>query len=556
MTVSIRAKTMLGVAIIEGVLLAILITVAVGFMRDSSNEALKKRAETTVRLFATTTKDAVLSYDLASLEIFTAELIQNPDIEYVRVLTPDKQLLSSAGQAQRIDQPFVADTSVESTNDGIFDVYSEIREQNEVYGRIELGLAVDSITQAMNRVKNWTVTIAIMEMFLVAVFSYFLGIYLTRNLYKLREATNTMSENLKQGIYENESPVIESNDELEDLSRSFDNLNHTLKQEHQRRQQYENDLIELNATLEKRVAHRTEQLKQQNDSLEQANQELALAQQKLVQSEKMASVGQLAAGVAHEINNPLGFVTSNLGTLNDYLTDYQRICDLAQALPGTDVESLPDALNTLQHLLKEIELEYLHEDCKDIVSESIGGLKRIADIVADLKQFSHVDGHSLEPASINDCIKAALNMVNNEIKYHCRVHTELAELPDIPLNPGKVVQVITNLLINGSQAIEGKGDIFVSTRLIVERQPHQVEVRVKDTGKGIADDILTKIFDPFFTTKPVGKGTGLGLSVSYDIMQEHHGHIDVSSSLGEGTEFVLSFPVESTHVERQPVNRP
>ncbi len=541
MRLSLRSKTMLGVAVIEAVLLAALVTVAVGFMRDSANEALLKRANTTARLFATTTKDAVLSYDLASLDTYTSDLMLNPDIVYVKVLSAGGTVFSSAGDKNFINKKFLPDNAVETVTDGVFDVLSEIKQDETVYGEVQLGIAIDSITAAMSKVRNWTISIAVMEMFLVAIFSYILGVYLTKNIYRLRKVTGLLSENIKNGVYESTNVTIKSQDELQDLSIAFNELAETLLREHSRRTEFEGELIRLNETLEGRVELRTEQLQAQNSELEQINKDLALAQEQLVQSEKMASVGQLAAGVAHEINNPLGYVTSNLKVLTEYIEEYQQACFKVKAFVDSDsIEQRKVLVSDLIEHFKKADFQFVDADSTDLILGSISGLERIAEIVKNLKQFSRADEDEFQECDINECVRTSLNMVNSEIKYHCDVKVDLQPLPIISANIGKIIQVLTNLLINGSQAVKQGGQLDIATSCC----DNNVQVKVSDNGEGIPKGVIKKIFDPFFTTKPVGEGTGLGLSISYDIVQEHNGRIDVRSVENEGTTFTITLPIQ------------
>lgn len=555
MRLSIRLKTMLGTAAIEASLLTALIVVALNFMLESADEALNKRASTTARLFASATKDAVLSFDLASLDTFTTELLSNPDIVYVRVLDDSNQLLASAGTNARLYSTFKADTSVTSVTDGIFDAQALITEEGETFGTVQLGIDIGTINQTMNDVRRWIISIALFEMLLVAIFSYVLGIYLTRNLYRLKQSATRINQNIQSNDYSFEVRPILSKDELQELSLAFAELSNTLIEEHNRRAQFEQELLELNNQLEQRVERRTLKLQEQNEKLEQVNHDLAETQQQLVQSEKMASVGQLAAGVAHEINNPLGFVLSNLNTLKGYVDEYQEACQLViQFLDATEQPKRRNIANKMLNHFKDAEFDYLDEDSDEILTESIKGLGRITEIVKNLKQFSRADSDDMHECDINECIKTALNMVSNEVKYHCTINTDLAPLPATMGNMGKLIQVFTNLLINGGQAIAsglddsngnsmggGKtsGKIDVKTYQKIDT----IYVEISDTGKGIPDDILDKIFNPFFTTKPVGEGTGLGLSICYDIIQEHGGDIRVASAVGQGTTFTITLPM-------------
>lgn len=563
MRLSIRLKTMLGTAAIEASLLTALIVVALNFMLESADEALNKRASTTARLFASATKDAVLSFDLASLDTFTTELLTNPDIVYVRVLDGSNQVLASAGDTEQLQRTFSADISVTNVTDGIFDAQALITEEGETFGTVQLGIDIGTINQTMNDVRRWIISIALFEMLLVAIFSYVLGIYLTRNLYRLKQSATRINQNIQSNDYSFDVRPILSKDELQELSQAFAELSNTLIEEHNRRTQFEQELLELNNQLEQRVERRTLKLQEQNEKLEQVNHDLAETQQQLVQSEKMASVGQLAAGVAHEINNPLGFVLSNLNTLKGYVDEYQEACQLViQFLDATEQPKRRNIANKMLNHFKDAEFDYLDEDSDEILTESIKGLGRITEIVKNLKQFSRADSDDMHECDINECIKTALNMVSNEVKYHCTIHTDFAPLPATMGNMGKLIQVFTNLLINGGQAIAsglddsngnsmggGKtsGKIDVKTYQKIDT----IYVEISDTGKGIPDDILDKIFNPFFTTKPVGEGTGLGLSICYDIIQEHGGDIRVASAVGQGTTFTIALPMGLKHGKQE-----
>ena len=303
-------------------------------------------------------------------------------------------------------------------------------------------------------------------------------------------------------------------------------------------------LRELNEQLEQRVRQRTValeaanlHLKQNNLELKQLNQKLESAQSQLLQSEKMASVGQLAAGVAHEINNPIGFVNSNLSTLEKYITSLSSVLSAygrIEARLGTSAFS--EAIEVKQ----KVDLPYLLEDIPNLLKESQDGLARVKRIIQDLRDFSHVDESTWQLASLENCMDSTLNVATNEIKYKAEVIKKYAGLPEVECMPSQLNQVFLNLLVNAAQAIETKGFITISTGV----QGSEVWIEVGDTGKGIAAENLKKIFDPFFTTKPIGKGTGLGLSVSFGIVQKHGGRIEVRSELGKGTAMRVWLPIK------------
>jgi PAS domain S-box-containing protein len=266
--------------------------------------------------------------------------------------------------------------------------------------------------------------------------------------------------------------------------------------------------------------------------------ELAQAQRHLLQSEKMASIGQLAAGVAHELNNPIGFVNSNLGTLDGYLHDIFAIADAYAAVESATPACCPQ-LDKVLTLKREKDYDFLRNDIYQLMAESKDGLARVAKIVKDLKNFSRAGETAMQWADLHQGIDSTLNIVWNELKYKCTVTKDYGSLPQVWCEPSQINQVFMNLLVNAGHAIPDKGEIALRTG----QQGEQVFVAITDTGAGIAPENLLRIFDPFFTTKPVGQGTGLGLSLSYSIMQKHHGRIEVQSTLGKGTTFTVWLPI-------------
>ena len=304
----------------------------------------------------------------------------------------------------------------------------------------------------------------------------------------------------------------------------------------------EAELRESRDRLEEGVRARTAELQAANASLQAEKQhqqelikKLEEAQNQLLQSEKMASMGQLAAGVAHEINNPIGFVNSNLGTLQRYVNNLLRLLDAYENLEPAFGEN---ALQDLRQLKQEIDTAYLRQDISDLLAESLDGMQRVKRIVQDLKDFSHVDRAELEWADLEKGLDSTLNVVWNELKYKAKVSKEYAHPPAIECLPSQLNQVFMNLLINAAHSIETTGEIVIRTGF----DPQSVWVEVEDTGSGIPSENLTRIFEPFFTTKAVGKGTGLGLSLSYGIVKKHHGRIEVTSELGKGTKFKVILP--------------
>ncbi|MBI5576374.1 MAG: PAS domain-containing protein [Deltaproteobacteria bacterium] len=279
------------------------------------------------------------------------------------------------------------------------------------------------------------------------------------------------------------------------------------------------------------------ELSRKNVELQKAYTELKTSQAKILQQEKMASIGQLAAGVAHEINNPIGFVSSNLGTLRKYVDRLTQYMDLQE---GVIYRCCPEAeRDTLQDKSREMKIDHTRKDISDLIEESAEGTERVRTIVLDLKAFSRVDEADAKMADINECLSSTINIVWNELKYKAALKREFGEIPPTRCRPRQLNQVFMNLLVNASQAIETNGEIGVRTW----SENGHIVVAVSDTGCGIPSEHLGRIFEPFFTTKEVGKGTGLGLSITYDIVKQHNGDISVASEIGIGTTFTVKIPV-------------
>jgi two-component system NtrC family sensor kinase len=287
--------------------------------------------------------------------------------------------------------------------------------------------------------------------------------------------------------------------------------------------------------------HETTEFRRMNESLQRTSAELHQAQAQAFQQEKMASIGQLAAGVAHEINNPMGFISSNLATMGKYM---QKLGAFETALiEAVQKRGDQETVALVNDVRTELKIDFILKDLHTLLEESRDGAQRVRCIVRDLKSFSHEDEAQCKPFSINECLDSTLNMARNEIKYVADVERDYD--PALPLlngYPQKLNQVFMNLLVNAAHAIEEHGTI----RLKTFSEGGDIVVCISDTGKGIAPENLTRIFEPFFTTKVVGKGTGLGLSISYDIIKNHGGILTVESEVGTGTTFTVRLPLNHT----------
>lgn len=362
---------------------------------------------------------------------------------------------------------------------------------------------------------------------------YFVAAPLTDAEGRVVGAVETLRDFTEQRIVESE--LIQSKRELEQLVAT-------------RNDQLREATRELKADVVRREQAEAE-LTRQLEELTVLHGDLKQAQQQLVQSEKLASIGQLAAGVAHEINNPIGFVQSNLGSLERYFEHIMKLLEgyrEGEILLGEAFRNHPggaDLIERMKQLKQDAELDYLKDDIPDLLKESRDGITRVKQIVADLKDFSRVDSQQQwEWVDLTAGLNSTLNVVQNEIKYRAEVVKEYAPLPLVKCLSSQINQVFMNLLVNAAQATpEGtRGTITIRCG----SRSGEVWVEVADTGSGIPEENLKRIFDPFFTTKPIGKGTGLGLSLSYGIVRKHGGQIEVKSEVGVGTCFRVSLPVE------------
>lgn len=310
--------------------------------------------------------------------------------------------------------------------------------------------------------------------------------------------------------------------------------------------QAETALAAINSRLEAQVRERTQALIDANKILEfeknqqtTLNRQLQETQAHLVQSEKMASIGQLAAGVAHEINNPLGYIYSNLNSLEQYIGELGRVVELAERMAAQAPVGSSDA-EAFNQLKQAVDLNFIKTDAADLVAESLEGAKRAKKIVQDLRDFSRIDAQERALFDLEAGLDATLNIVSNEIKYKAEVIKQYGGIKPFECVGAQLNQVFMNLLVNAAQAIRDFGKITIRTGY---QGTERLWVEVEDTGQGMSEETRARIFDPFFTTKPVGKGTGLGLSLSYKIIKDHQGEIEVDSVPGQGTKFRIYLPV-------------
>ena len=353
------------------------------------------------------------------------------------------------------------------------------------------------------------------------------GILIARRITQPVRLLSEATQRISAGQFDQLIPV-EQRDELGLFAENFNAMTSKLKKTLE-------ELEEFNRTLEKKVEQRTGQYKQANEELTLAMHQLKMAQSQLVQSEKMASLGQLVAGVAHELNTPIGSISANMPVLGQYID--QTISVIDQLKPADLSESGAQAL---EKMLEEIEFDFIKEDAGSLIAGVKNAAARVKEIVLSLRNFSRLDEAEIKDVLLEEGLDNTLSFLQHNFKSDIEVIKDYQLNKTVGCYAGLINQVFVNLITNAEHAIKGQGVISLITR----EENGLAIVEIKDSGHGIGDDIRQKIFDPFFTTKAVGSGTGLGLSIAYGIMEKHHGSISVSSVPGEGCIFTLKLPMQ------------
>lgn len=305
-------------------------------------------------------------------------------------------------------------------------------------------------------------------------------------------------------------------------------------------------ILQQNIELEKKVNERTEALQETNNELNDALSNLKSAQSQLVDAEKMAALGQLTAGIAHEINNPINFVTSNIKPLQLDIDDLKEIISKYENIDFS-TDNVEEQIKEIEAFKKQIDLEFINNEIDSLLVGITDGAKRTAEIIRSLRNFSRLDEDDLKPVDINEGLHSTLVLVRNSLPDNVKVIKNFGNLPKVECLPGKINQVFMNLISNAIQAIRSNGKDREEEFLTIgtHYENDNVIISIKDTGTGMTDEVKHKIFEPFFTTKEVGEGTGLGLSIVFSIIEKHKGHIDVLSEVGQGTEFIITLPVNT-----------
>jgi signal transduction histidine kinase len=388
-----------------------------------------------------------------------------------------------------------------------------------------IGVEIDKsdVFRPIKVLSYWLIGVTVLLGSLVVLFTYLIAEGIAGPLKILIHSASRIAKgNFKERV------PIRSSDEVGILASKFNEMAGALSIR-------EVQLQELAKNLEEMVRDRTVELENSHEALKRAYFDLQSAQEQLVQTEKMASLGQLVAGIAHEIKNPLNFIYGNTGFLADYAKKLQDVVESFENLP-----SLSDEDRARMTALKErIHYSFIKEDLKILIDNFTEGARRINTIVTDLRAFSRMDTDDVSEVDLHTSLDLSLNLLRNQYKNRVAIHKEYGDIPKIRGYAGKLNQVFMNLLSNAFHAVRGSGEVWIRTR----RSDEVVEIEIEDNGIGIPKEHLKRIFEPFFTTKPVGQGTGLGLSISYGIIEQHQGKILVTSEPQKGSSFIVSLPI-------------
>lgn len=465
--------------------------------------------------------------DLVGFDELCDEVVgKYPDITYAAVVDTNGTVLfhsNNTARHRRMDDPEL-NRAVGQTKESVVRYAADGREMfgfvvpvvdssGRHVGAVVLGYPMENITGKVAALTGQNVAVSFLQFGVALVLiALFLSLWVTKPLVKLQRATEHI---VSQGTDSFRPVDINSRDEIGRLAASFN---------------------EMAADLQKTTVSKAR--------LEEALRQLQLVQAQLIQQEKLAGIGQLAAGVAHEINNPMAFIISNLEILRQY-TDklgqfvaFQEVALNDLAKDGGKAAVAAEVIASVGNVRRSMKIDYVLGDTKDLIGETLDGAARVKNIVHDLQGFARSD-LVRKMANINDGIDATVNVIGSELKNVAVVTTDLGELPLTSCNPGQLNQVFMNLFVNAAQAIESFGEIHIKTWA----DEDNIFISVADSGRGIPATNMNRIFEPFFTTKEVGKGIGLGLSASYDIIRNHGGEIKVESEEGKGTTVTIVLPI-------------
>ncbi len=414
------------------------------------------------------------------------------------------------------------------------DIRPVTSEERELLGVAVVGISFERVENLFLDLRKQMLGPVLFIIALAVIIARFLVNMISRPIERLARGTQRIARgDLTQEV------EVSNPSEIRELAQSFNQMMHDLRSSRQ-------ELERWTETLEHRVRERTSEIEEKNTRLTGLIETMKRIQEQLVHSEKMASLGQLVAGIAHEINNPVNFISSNITPLKNYISDIKTLITHYDQQIGLQNEEREE----IEAIKDSMDFDFLIDDLDDLIQDVETGAARIKHIVLDLRNFSRLEEAELKTIDLHESLDTTLNLLGHIYENRISVHKYYGKIPDVECYAGQLNQVLMNLLANAAQAVEHKGNVWITTAMEdeetclesgSERSP-RVIISIRDDGKGISEDVLSKIFDPFFTTKDVGEGTGLGLSISYGIIENHRGEITVNSRVGEGTEFIVSIP--------------
>ena len=505
---------------------------------------IDSEAEHTLDRLVSNLKLPLYQFDHSQADAVLGIEIRESSIQAVAVLDLKGNVFAGKRKNEKMEIVDVRSGGVEPAAHCFRQLKSEIRVDDDYMkqsiGTLELCFTDVKLRESLNSMlKRMVASTLLVSVFLCICIFVVLRYILLRPILNIRDAVARFEQ-----MDFSSRTTLQSGDELGQLGRSFNTMASTIQDYSENMEQTIADrTLELTRkneiiVLEKEVAEAATQAKTQL----LAEQEVLIrkledAQGQLLQSEKMASVGQLAAGVAHEINNPIGFINSNLNSLRGNVEGLLTVIAVYEKA-DTALSGHLDLLDAIRKAKSAADLDFMQKDIQSLITESLEGVQRVKKIVDNLKDFSRVDTAEWQYANLERGLESTLNIVWNELKYKAEVRKEYAGLPEIECIASQLNQVFMNLMVNAAHAIPAHGVITLRTGF----DDSSAWVEVEDNGSGIKPEHLKRIYEPFFTTKPIGKGTGLGLSLAYSIVQRHHGKLDVRSEPGKGTVFRVTLP--------------
>lgn len=564
------APKIIGTTILSFIVsITIISSAALLLYKTSEVEEFEQNIETIITIGSTASQSSLWDLDYRTITIQTEAIL---DLDPVVAVIFSQNGVIVHGMTKKPRLRFLSGLKIDNVDMGKIE-FDEVKKKSLFAKGIHLGdlsiyYSKDSIKKKLSYAAFIVFSmVTIVSILLFALMHFFLRrsfLYPIRALDSMSEKIASKFVNLKNDLeskqnsceYLNGQMIVDygldvedqkkRKDEIGGLFNSFSIMNDAICVALEAVATSSSELHEINNKLEQLVDVRTKLLKKANLRLVNLVKNLKNTQTTMVQQEKLASIGQIAAGVAHEINNPTGFIMSNLGTLSGYIEDIIQIVSSYSTISETDShDEIIRKLNEASKLSKKLDLDFLISDSREIIRDSTEGAVRIKDIVENLKNYARTDQkEDLSPININNCIESTLKLLGNELKYDSVITKNLQEIPLVMGHGGQLSQVFTNVIVNASHAIKSHkrnepGHISVRTY----SENDSVWCEIEDNGPGIPEHIRGIIFEPFFTTKEAGKGTGLGLSISNEIIKnKHNGDIWCESEEGKGTKFTIRLP--------------